>query len=131
MIRVDIVTPSKRLASGAETTQVTLPSIKGQIMVLPGHDKMLTLLTTGVLSFPQDGVERRFAISHGFAEIRDDKVLVLAETVEEASQIDVERAKRAQKKAEEALTNVLDENHFKKYQAKLQRAVVRQQAASL
>ena len=74
-----------------------------------------------------DGTERKFAISYGFAEIRHDKIIVLAETAEESTDIDKERASRAKKKAEELLTGVLTKEDFVKQERKLQRAIIRQQ----
>ena len=129
MIRVDIVTPSRKLVEGAMAQRVTLPAIKGEIEVLPGHTELLTLLTTGALVLFSDGRQTKFAVSHGFVEIRDDRVRVLAETAEEAKEIDRTRAAKAQKNAEQALSAVLEEGQFRKYQLKLQRAVVRQQVA--
>ena len=126
MILVDIVTPTKKLVDGAKVDSVTLPGARGDLQVLTGHTELLTLLSTGVLSFAQDGKERKFAVSYGFAEIRNDKVIVLAETAEESTDIDKERATKAKKKAEELLAATLEEGHFKKYQLKLQRAIVRQ-----
>ena len=69
-------------------------------------------------------------ISSGFFEVRDGGVTVAAETVELAKEIDLQRAKTAQKKAENALTDPeLDFALFRKYELKLQRALVRQQIA--
>lgn len=127
MIEVDIVTPSRRILEGVKVDRVTLPTESGTITVLPGHTELVTLLSTGVLSFPGSGSERRFAVSYGFSIVRKDKVIVLAETCEEATEIDVTRAKEAQKKAEQALTGVLSEDELKKYQMKLRRSLVRQQ----
>lgn len=124
---IDIVTPTRKLVEGAETNSVKLPSVKGEAEILPGHTAMMALLGTGILSFVHDGRERKFAVSYGFAEVREDKVIVLAETVEESKEINKERAHKAQTKAQEALSAVLTEDDFKKYQLKLQRAIVRQQ----
>src|SRR5688500_15535082 len=107
MIEVDIVTPTRKLVEGAKATSVKLPTVKGQAEILPGHTEMVTLLETGELSVVSDGKERKFAVSYGFAEVRKDKVLVLAETVEEAKEINLERAKTAQQKAQEALNATL------------------------
>ena len=126
MIEVDIVSPSKRLVEGIKVNSLRLPAIKGEIEVLPGHAEFLTILSTGVLSLILDGGTRQFAVSCGFAEIRNDKVIVLAETIEEQSEIDKTRAAQAQKRAEEKLSGVMDEAEFRKNKAKLQRAVVRQ-----
>ncbi len=143
MIEVDIVTPTRKLVEGARTTALRMPGAKGELLVLPGHTDMLTMLGTGVLSLVLDGTERKFAVSYGFAEIRKDKVLVLAETCEEGKDIDVARAKKAQKAAQDVLSgaldirqgagpgqadNVLTREHFRKYELKVQRSIVRQQA---
>ncbi len=127
MIEVDIVTPSRRILEGVKVDRVTLPTESGAITVLPGHTELVTLLSTGVLSFPGSAGERRFAVSYGFSIVRKDKVIVLAETCEEATEIDVPRAKDAQKRAEQALAGVLDEAEIKKHQTKLRRSLVRQQ----
>ncbi|NBX93862.1 MAG: ATP synthase F1 subunit epsilon [Proteobacteria bacterium] len=127
MIQVDIVTPVKKLVEGAKADWVKIPGIRGELEILPGHRELLTLLTTGVLSFPHQGKERKFAISHGFAEVRNNRILVLAETAEESTGVDKARAALAQKRAEEKLVQgVLDEHDFRKQQLKLQRAVTRQ-----
>ena len=123
---VDIVTPTKKLVEGAKADSVKLPGVKGQLEILPNHTDLLTLLSTGIASFVSDGVERKFAVSSGFAEVKNNKVTVMGETVEESKDIDVARAKTAQKRAEEALQNVLSDEHFKKSQLKLERAIIRQ-----
>lgn len=127
MIQLDIVIPTKKIIEATGVTDVRLPAVKGEIGILPGHTELLTILTAGVLAFKHDGRERKFAVSHGFAQLRKDKIIVLAETCEESTDIDIARAKVAQKKAEETLTGSLTEENFRKYQLKLQRAVIRQQ----
>ena len=127
---VDIVTPSKRVLAGAKVETLVIPSGDGEIMVLPGHADLLTLLGTGVLKLVGDGTTRQFVVSYGFAEISKDRVTILAETCEESGDIDRVRAVNAQKKAEEALAHTLSDENYRKYQLKLQRALVRQQASN-
>lgn len=130
MIQVDIVTPSRRILESVEVPSVTLPTESGTITVLPGHAELVTVLATGVLSFAGgEAQERKFVVSYGFAIVRKNKVIVLAETCEESTDVDIARAKNAQKKAEQALNAPLDEVQMRKYQSKLQRAIVRQQIA--
>ncbi len=129
MIEVDIVTPSRRIIEGLKVDKVTLPTASGDITVLPGHTELVTLLSTGVLSFPGTSEARKFAVSYGFSIVRKDKVIVLAETCEESAEIDLSRAKEAQKRAELALNGVLTEADLRKQRLKLERALVRQQAS--
>ncbi len=129
MIGVDIVTPSRRLVEGAKASFILLPSVRGELQILPGHTELLTLLGIGVMTFVNDGITRRFAVSGGFAEVRRDKVTVMAETCEESKDIDKARARAQQLEAEKALSAILSEENFKQYQAKLERAIVRQKVA--
>ena len=129
MIVVDIVTPTRKLVEGARVNSLVLPGAKGELTVLPGHTELLTVLGTGLLAFSEGGTERKFAVSSGFAEVRHDKVLVLAEVAESSKDIDVERAKAAGKRAQEALTGNLTEAQFHKQQLKLLRAIARQKIA--
>lgn len=126
MLTIDIATPTKKIVEAVKADWIKIPGARGELQVLPGHADLLTLLGTGPLVFMQDGKERKFAVSFGFAEVRQNKVLVLAETIEEGTDIDKARAIQAKKKAEDALAAVLTPEEFKKHQAKLQRALVRQ-----
>ena len=70
-------------------------------------------------------------VSTGFFEVKSDEITLMAETIELKKEIDLQRAKNAQQKAETALLDAaLDEARFRKYQLKLQRALIRQQVAS-
>lgn len=129
MIEVDIVTPTRQLVRGAKANAVVLPATDGEIEILPMHRDLLTSLGTGILTIVEDGRERKFAISYGFAEIRNDKVIVLAETAEESIEIDADRANRSRKRAEEILGGVLTREEFAKQERKLQRALIRQHIA--
>ena len=126
MITVDIVTPQRKLVEGVKVSSLRLPSVKGELTILPGHAELLTLLDTGVMRFAQDGGERKFVVSYGFAEVRNDRVIVMADTCEEAAEIDRQRAIAAQKKAEEQLSGTLSDEDYRKYQWKLRRSIIRQ-----
>ena len=70
------------------------------------------------------------ALNWGYFEIKDDKIIVLVETAEAAEEIDVERAKAALGRAEEALKKLTPEDkQFKVYEAALERAIIRMQVA--
>ncbi len=130
-LRLNILSPERRLVDGFTVAQVTLPGAEGQIQILPGHAPMVSALETGVFAYqvPNGAAETGF-ISTGFVEVLTNEVTVLAETLELRSEIDVARAKRAQEKAEQALRDAnLDEHKFRKYQLKLQRALIRQRFA--
>lgn len=130
-LKLTILSPVRKLVDAAEVDRVTLPGSEGQIEVLPGHISMVGTLETGAFSFHRgDQDQKAGVISTGFFEVEGDHVSVVAETLELSGEIDIERAKNAQKKAEEMLTQAgIDEHQFKKYQLKLERALIRQQVA--
>ena len=70
------------------------------------------------------------ALNWGYFEVEDDKVTVLVETAERADEIDLERAKAALGRAEEALKKLNPEDKsFRVYEAALERALIRVQVA--
>lgn len=129
---LNILSPEKRLAAEVEINSITLPGSEGQIQILPEHADMIGTLETGEFSYvPVSGVAVFGVITSGFFEVRGgDSVTVTAETVELAKEIDLTRARTAQRKAEGALKDLeLDQKLFRKYELKLQRAIIRQQVA--
>jgi len=127
-IKLNIITPERRLVENFDAVSVTLYTSEGQIQLLPGHVPLIGTLEVGVFYYvATDGREGAGVISSGFFEVKDDVLQVIAETLELKEEIDIARARRAQEKAEEVLREAgLDEDRFKKYQLKLHRSIVRQ-----
>lgn len=101
-IQLEIVTP-ERLAYSDQVDAVVLPGSEGELGVLPHHAPLLTTLGIGELLIRKGGEETSFAIVGGFLQVRPDKVVVMAETADMASDIDLERAHEARREAERAL----------------------------
>lgn len=130
-MNLSIVTPDRRVVGPVPVTSVTVPGAHGEMTILPGHARLLSTMDTGIVVFEtQDGKKEIAAVSSGFIEVSHDKVTVLAETLEMAHEIDVDRARRARDKADERLRakESFDEN-MEKWQRKMQRAMIRLQAA--
>lgn len=101
-LRLEIVTPERQLFSG-EVDSVLLPGAEGKLGILPHHAPLMTALTVGELLARRGGEELLFAIHGGFAQVLPDRVIVLADVGERAEEVDVERAERARREAEELL----------------------------
>jgi F-type H+-transporting ATPase subunit epsilon len=131
MMTLSILTPDRKVVGPVPIKGVTLPGANGEMTVLPGHAHMLSTLDTGIVSFElENGKKEVGALSTGFMEVKDDKVVVLAETLELAHEIDVDRARRAKEKAEEKLkAKDAFEQDMLKWQRKIQRAMIRIQAS--
>ena len=128
-IKLELVTPYKRVLS-EEVDEVTAPGTIGEFGVLPDHTSLLTTMKVGELSYKQDGQTFYVAVNWGYVEVEDNVMTVLVETAEPADQIDVERARAAMGRAEEALKKLTSEDkEFKIMEAALERAVIRVQVA--
>ncbi|TAM84595.1 MAG: F0F1 ATP synthase subunit epsilon [Acidobacteria bacterium] len=101
-IKLQIVTPDRAVAEG-EVEWVSIPGKDGYLGVLPGHAPLLTELQPGTLEYRENGNKHYVAIHWGFAEVLQDRVIVLAEIAERAEDIDVERAETKRTKVEEYL----------------------------
>ena len=123
----DIVTQERSVFSG-EVQYVSLPGSEGRMGILPNHSSMLTTLGFGeVVVRNKDGNEAYFAIGGGFAEVQPDKVVVLADSAEQADEIDIQRAEKARAEAEKYMAEGVPEDpeRYAQIQASLQRAQIR------
>lgn len=128
-LKLEMVTPYKRVLS-EEVDEVTAPGAVGEFGVLPDHTSLLTTLKVGDLTYKKGGETFHVAVNWGYVEVEDNVVTVLVETAEPADQIDLERAKAALSRAEEALKTLSSEDkEFKIMEAALERAMIRVQVA--
>lgn len=128
-MKLEIVTPYKKVVD-MEVEEVTATGKLGEFGVLPGHAPLLSSLKIGELAYKHGGVVEHMALNWGYFEIKDDKIIVLVETAERSDEIDVERARAAQGRAEEKLKQLSSEDkQFKIYEAALERALIRMQVA--
>jgi len=124
-IHLDILTPEKTVFSDSIET-VTAPGSLGEFGVLPGHAALVTTLETGEVAIKKDNREYWLAISGGFAEVGNDKVIILAETAEPAQEIDTKRAEAAKIQAEEKLKSLSsDDSQFSEVVLALKKATNR------
>ncbi|MFZ2445971.1 MAG: F0F1 ATP synthase subunit epsilon [Syntrophobacteraceae bacterium] len=127
-ILLDIVTPEKRVLS--ETVDIVVaPGEEGEFGVLPGHIPFLCKLRVGELRFRIGATSRHVAIMGGYAEVLPTHVTILATAAEEATEIDVMRAKAARERAERRLAEAKDKMEFVRAQGALQRAIARLKVA--
>jgi F-type H+-transporting ATPase subunit epsilon len=101
-LTLEIATPIRLVVSDT-VDEVVAPGSEGYFGVLPGHAPFLTTLGIGELTYRKGRAEYHLAVSGGFAEVRNDKVIVLADTAERPDEIDRERAERARERAERRL----------------------------
>ena len=128
-LTLELATPTRMVV--AETVdEVVVPGSEGYFGVLPGHAPLLATLGIGELTYRIGRDERHVAVAGGFAEVRNDKVIVLADTAEVPQDIDRARAERARDRAEQRLSGrAQDETDYARAAAALARAQTRIQVS--
>ena len=123
---LEVVTPA-RVVISREVDMVSAPGSQGEFGVLPGHVTFLTGILPGELRYTAGSEKDCLAVTSGFAEVSNNKVSVLVDAAEKASDIDVERAKRALERAKERLSKdrFNKEVDFLRAEAALKRALAR------
>jgi F-type H+-transporting ATPase subunit epsilon len=129
-LTLELATPT-RLVVSAEVDEVVAPGSEGYFGVLPGHAPLLATLGVGEVTYRIGRDEHHVAVSGGFAEVRNDKVIILADSAETPADIDRTRAERARDRAEGRLSGRNQEEiDYARAAAALARAVTRLQVAS-
>jgi len=126
---LEVVTPDRLvLSTGADV--VVCPVVEGQFGVLPGHIPFLSALDIGEMYYRKGGQIEYLAVSGGFAEVTGEKVTIVAESAEKGREIDLERARRAQERAEKRLAAAKTENiDWARAEAAMRRSLVRAKVA--
>lgn len=125
--KLNIFTPHGIIIKGLDCESFIVPTINGEINVLPGHINLISELSTGVLTAKTDMGTRNFSMTAGLLKVIGNEVNVLSTTSETAEEIDIERAKSALAKAESRLSGkeALTDVQTLKFQRKLERAKMR------
>ena len=123
-LHLSVVTPSAMIVD-QDVTYVGAQGLEGDFGVLPGHAALLAALRVGHIFYKNGDDTRYVFVSGGFAEVSNNKVIVLAETATRAEDIDTERAAKAKARAEERLRSKNRDIDQVRAEASLQRAVNR------
>jgi F-type H+-transporting ATPase subunit epsilon len=122
---IEIVTPRKVIFSG-EVNSLSAPGIVGGFQVLFSHAPLLSAIDIGEVKFTtKDNVEFKYSTSGGFLEVKNNTVVLLAETFEKSSEIDLERARAAEERALKRLQERKLGTDIFRAEAALQRAINR------
>lgn len=128
-LQLEVVTPDKQVVD-ASVEYVSCPGVEGEFGVLKDHVSLLSALKVGSLRYFSSDKNQYVFISGGFADVNANKVTVLAESAELASDIDEARAKAAKERAEKRLQSHIENIDVSRAEAALQRAMVRIQLAA-
>ncbi len=123
MFKLFFATPDKKIIADAELEEITVPSYRGELNILPGHAPLMTTLEAGILRYKlKSGESQKMAISWGYCQISSDGVTVLAETAVVGADLDIKVIEQHLKENENRLANEsLDDVQWEKVQHEIGR----------
>lgn len=125
-LQVELVSPERILFEGEAEMVVARTIGGGDIAFLTGHTPFLGALEIETVTVrPLSGPDEMIAVHGGFISVQNDRVVILSDVAEVASQIDVARAQAAEARAEASHRAEQDAE----YEAALRRARARLKAA--
>jgi F-type H+-transporting ATPase subunit epsilon len=130
-VKFKIVTP-ERIVFESETDQATLPVSNGEVTILPNHRSYIASLKPGEIRLKTGEDETLLVTSGGFIEFNKNTLIVLADTAERASEIDIKRAEEnARKRAEELKKEkvTMSELEYAKVAASIEKEMARVRVA--
>ena len=126
---LEIITPDRVFWKG-KAFMLELNTSEGQVGIYKRHIPMTMILEPGIVTIHLDGENKEAAVHAGFAEILGDKVTLLAEVAEWPDEIDMNRAKEAEQRAQRRLQAHDPSINLSRAELALKRSLVRQQLAA-
>ncbi len=130
-LKFELITPEKVVFS-TDVDQVTLPTMDGEITIMPGHIPLVAQLVPGVASLKKNGHSEDVAVSGGFIQVDgQNKVTVLADTAERGVNLNLEDIEKAKQRAEEVMHSAArgDDETFARAASELERELARYRVA--
>jgi F-type H+-transporting ATPase subunit epsilon len=122
-LKLAVISPQKKVLE-IECESVTIPTVDGQITVLPKHMAIFSLLTAGEVKVKTKNEEIELAVGGGFVNVGNDSVTLMVEFGVKSDEIDEQKVNEAKKRAEEILKSKADEKGSAMAQAALARSLL-------
>ena len=106
-------------------SEIVAPGKEGDFGVLVGHTPFISSVRPGILKIYRNDEPEIFSLMNGFVMVDVDKVRIFTEIIEKPEDIDLKRAERAKKRAEQRLQEKKDDTDLRRAEAALKRAVAR------
>ncbi len=127
-LTIELITPEKSVVEETGIELLVAPSVDGQVAILPSHSPLLTELEPGVVYTRRGRQEEVLAVSGGFLQVQDNRVVILADTSERSSEVDRARAESARVEAERQIHEAVDLDAMLLARVRLMRALSRLRA---
>ncbi len=124
-MHLEIITPEKVVFS-EEIEELIVPTVNGEIAILPHHVNLLTQLEPGEMTIKQKGKMQHMAVTGGFLQIANNKISLLSDYAVRSEEIDAKKALEARERAEKKMKEErehMTEQEFATIQADFRRAI--------
>lgn len=122
------ITTHERVVFDADVDEIYSKGTQGEFGILPNHVPFMSALDIGVTKVVIDGKPEYFTTMGGIFQLTGNEALILTQAAERAEEIDVERAERAKKRAQERLENEMDNLDIQRAEIALARSIARLKA---
>jgi F-type H+-transporting ATPase subunit epsilon len=123
VLSLEILSPEGRVYKDS-ADEVIIPTVQGEIGVLPGHVALIAKLSEGEIRASSGGKAASFAVIGGFVEIRENKVSVIADYAIRSEFIESQKAEEARKRAVESLKEKTGARESANLEKDLKRAIM-------
>ena len=125
LFQLKIITPERIFYEG-EVSMVEFNTTEGEIGVLKNHIPLTTVIAPGIVTIHEEEENKKAVVHAGFAEILEEKVTILAEIAEWPGEIDLDRARAAEDRARERLSDKTGDWDMARAEYALKKALIRQ-----
>lgn len=122
-LQVEIITPEK-IVYQKEADELVVPTVNGQITILPNHIPLVTQIAQGELIIKENGKDFLFGVTGGFLEVSNNKVSLLADYAIESDSVNETKAKEAKERAEKLMKEKLSERDMAQAEMDLRRSII-------
>lgn len=125
---LSILTPQTQVYNG-EADEVIVPTVNGEIGVLPNHVSLLTQILPGELRVKNGGKTNSFAIMGGYLEVNNNQINVLGDYAVRAEDIEVAKAEQAKAKAEKLMSEKVSQEDLATLRGELVKSILQLKVA--
>ena len=122
-LTVNVLTPQSQVFSG-EAEEVLVPSVSGELGILPNHVNLLTRINPGELIIKTGTKEQSIAIMGGYLEVNNNIVNILGDYAVRAENIEVAKVEQAKQKALKLKSEKVSQEDLANIEADLRRSIL-------
>lgn len=122
-LSVNVLTPQAQIFSG-EADEVLVPSVNGELGILPNHVSLLTQVMPGEIQIKTGSKTQSIAIMGGYIEVNNNIINILGDYAIRAEDIEVAKVEQAKQKAEKLKVEKISQEDLATIEADLRRSIL-------